>query len=152
MNIEITGVQAAVDRLEPRELLSRVARGMDKGNQLTLSYIQRNKLSQKGATTLAVRSHRVRGSARVSMARIVGTGVESTMGSNVKYAAVHEYGCGPYTIRARNGKAMRWGNASGIHFARTVRHPGFPARRMFGSGIEECADIYNRKIGEEITR
>ena len=152
MNIEITGVAEAVARLDPRELLSRVARGMDKANQLTLSYIQRNKLSQKGATTLAVRSNRLRSSARATAAVITGSSVESTMGTNVKYAAVHEYGCGPYTIRARKGKAMRWGNATGVHFARTVRHPGFPARRMFGSGIEECADIYNRKIGEELSR
>jgi len=152
MNIEITGMQAVVDRLDPREMLSRVARGMDKGNQLTLSYIQRNKLSQKGATTLAVRSNRGRSSSRASLAVIRGDGVESTMGTNVPYMAVHEFGCKPFTIRARNGKALRWGNASGVHFARTVRHPGFPARRMFASGIEECAEIYNRKIGEELTK
>ena len=152
MTIEITGVAEAVARLEPRELLSRVARGMDKANQLTLSYIQRNKLSQKGATTLSVRSNRLRSSARATAAVITGSAVESTLGTNVKYAAVHEYGCGPYTIRSRNGKALRFAGRSGVVFRRTVRHPGFPARRMFASGIEDCADIYNRKIGEEISR
>ena len=87
---------------------------------------------------------------RATSPRVSGVDVTSSIGTNVKYAAVHEYGCAPYTIRARNGKALRWGNATGVHFARTVRHPGFPARRMFETGIEDRADAYGEALSATI--
>ncbi len=129
-----------------------IALAMDIENQLTIRHISQYKLSQKGENTLADRSNRLRSSVRASMARVTGTEVESTIASNVKYAAVHEYGCGPYTIRARKGKALRWATPGGVRFARTVRHPGFPARRMFQSGIEERADKYSGAISAAIIK
>jgi phage gpG-like protein len=152
MNIEISGVEEAMARIGAAELLRRVARGIHDANQLAVAHISMRKLSSKGPTTLAVQSDRLRSSVRSTEPQIVGTSVLSSLGSNVKYAGVHEYGTGPYTIRARNGKALRWGTPSGIRFARTVRHPGHPARRMFASGVEEKLGAYERLIAEEVAK
>ena len=136
----------------PARVGPALARTMRFQNELTVAHIVLTKLTNAGPTFLNARTSRLRGSVRATSPRVSGFDISSSIGTNVKYAAVHEYGCGPYTIRARNGKALRWGNATGVHFARTVRHPGFPARRMFETGIEECADAYSEAFSETIIR
>lgn len=49
-------------------------------------------MSQRGPETLGVRTGRLRRSVRPSKARVVAGGVVSSIGSNVKYMGVHEFG------------------------------------------------------------
>ncbi|MFZ4774628.1 MAG: hypothetical protein ACOYM3_04650 [Terrimicrobiaceae bacterium] len=134
----------------PSRVGPAICRTMRLQNQVTIGHIVDTKLANAGPKFLNARSSLLRGSVRASAPRSSGTEISTSIGSNVKYAAVHEYGCGPYTIRPSKGKALRWGNASGVHFARTVRHPGFPARRMFETGIEERAEDYGAAISDTI--
>lgn len=136
----------------PRSIGPAIAYTMRLQNEGTVAHIVDTKLTNAGPTFLNARPSRsrLRGSVRATSPRVSGVDVTSSIGTNVKYAAVHEYGCAPYTIRARNGKALRWGNATGVHFARTVRHPGFPARRMFETGIEDRADAYGEALSATI--
>jgi len=136
----------------PTSIGPALARTMRFQNQLTVGHIVATKLTNSGPAFLNARTSRLRGSVRASVPSISGSTVESTIGTNVRYAAVHEYGCGPYTIRARTAKALRWGNASGVHFSRTVRHPGFPARRMFETGVEERAENYGDALSQTIVQ
>ena len=135
----------------PERLSIAMAAAMNDENLITVGYIQSRKLSQRGSNTLAVRSNRLRGSVRATKPVINGTSISSSIGTNVKYAAVHEFGTGPFIIRPKNKKALRFSVGGAFHFAKSVRHPGFPARRMFGSAIEERLPEYNKALSEAIT-
>jgi len=100
VNIEFTPeAKAVLKRFEtlPQRLLVAIARGMDLANQESIGVIQRDFMSfpKNQPTTMAglrVISNRLRGSVRASKAVISGQEVTSTIGSNVKYAAIHEFG------------------------------------------------------------
>lgn len=134
----------------PRTMADAVAQAMNDQNDLTIGYISENKLRQRGPTTLGVGSGRLRDSLRATRAAAGTTGVESSIGTNVKYAGAHEYGTKPYTIRPRNGRVLRFLGRNGPVFARFVNHPGLPARRPIGSGIEERAQNYSEAISQAI--
>ena len=135
----------------PQRITLAMAAAMNDENTITVGYIQSRKLSQRGSNTLAVRSNRLRGSVRATLPVVSGTSISSSIGTNVKYAGVHEFGTGPFTIRPKNKKALRFSVGGAFHFAKSVRHPGFPARRMFGSAIEERLPEYNKALSEAIT-
>lgn len=136
----------------PERLTVAMAAALQLENEYTLGYIQQQKLSQKSASTLAVRSGRLRGSVRATKPVVNGTSISSSIGTNVKYAAVHEFGAAPFTIRPKNKKALRFSVGGAFHYAKSVRHPGFPARRMFGSAIEERREDYRTALSEAITK
>lgn len=127
-----------------------VASAMDRENQLTIGHITRTKLSQRGPKTLGVISNRLRGSARAVAAVVRGSSVESGIGSNVKYAGVHEFGSRPYTIRPKSARFLRFATPRGVVFARQVNHPGLPARAPFSTGIEERSENYSTALAEAI--
>lgn len=101
--------QAVLARFEklPQNILIGIKRGMDEANQITVGVIQKEFLSypKGGPSTLEglrVQTNRLRSSIRASKAVISGDAVQSSIGSNVKYAALHEFG-GTVHHKARNG-------------------------------------------------
>lgn len=81
----------------PERLLPALVPVLDRENELTTGHIQRRRLTGKGpfpvsAGRLGVRSNRLRPSVRPSAAVIVGTTIQSAIGTNVKYAGAHEFG------------------------------------------------------------
>ena len=60
-------------------------------NQATIGHIVAAKLKQAGPTFLNMRTGRLAGSVRATEPRISGAEITSSIGTNVKYAAVHEY-------------------------------------------------------------
>jgi phage gpG-like protein len=130
-----------------------IAGALDRENQFTIGYISRTKLSQRGPKTLGVgqtNGGRLRGSLRASQARASGSEIESGIGTNVKYAAAHEFGTGPYVIRPKKGRFLRFGTPRGIVFARQVNHPGLPARAPIATGIEERSENYSAGIAKAV--
>ena len=120
--VTISGpAQAALKNLDPAVVLPRLARTMDKQNQLSVARIQRSYMS--GPTTaqsLSVRTSRLRGSIRATACRVTPVGLESAIGSNVVYAAIHEFGgiiyhparAGKVRLRTdANGQLLRQGGA-----------------------------------------
>lgn len=98
-DIEISGdLVDAIPRIKDQAGYARAsAREMDFQNQLTVAAIKAQRLTGQGP--FPVEDHRLgrktgllRGSVRASSAVILGTGVTSTIGSNVVYAAAHEFG------------------------------------------------------------
>jgi hypothetical protein len=79
------------DRL-PSAMLRMMVAGLDEANQTALGHIVRTKLSQRGPETLGVDTNRLRGSSRAGKTTIQGTALHSNLGTNVPYAAVHEFG------------------------------------------------------------
>lgn len=63
--------------------------------------------------------------------RIAGNTVYIT--SNVKYASFHEFGTRPIIIRPKSKKALAFRTALGMRFAKSVKHPGIPQRKMLPS-------------------
>jgi phage gpG-like protein len=122
--------------------VAQLARAIDRENQFTVGYIQRNKLSLRGPTTLGVVTNRLRSSIRASKAVNYGDVIESGIGSNVVYAGIHEFGgtTRPHVIEAKNGKALSFRLPSGATICRRrVNHPGskIPARHYIENSIRE---------------
>mgnify|MGYP002087891713 FL=1 len=81
--------------------------------------------------------------------REIGPGY-ALVGTNVPYAAIHQFGgkTGPRIIRAKKGKALK---IPGIGFRRSVNHPGsvIPARPFLGVGptdIQDMLDTITRNL------
>ena len=63
--------------------------------------------------------------------RMLGNAVE--VGSAMKIAAIHHEGSGSYVIRPRQARFLKFMTTAGEVFARSVRHPGIPRRRLIPS-------------------
>jgi phage gpG-like protein len=79
------------------DILRGLRATMDEQNQLTIGHTQQARLTGKGPFPvsegrLGVRTNRLRASLRAAKTRIVGTSIVSSIGSNVEYAAAHEFG------------------------------------------------------------
>jgi phage gpG-like protein len=139
--------------------LAAAAAAIDEENVFTVSHIQQKNLSYPKhkpavATGLRVQSNRLRGSIRASKATVQGTKVQAGIGSNVVYAAIHEFGgqTAPHDIVPKKGKALKFRIGDRVVFARKVRHPGstFPARRYVRGGIEDRANDYGQAVAAAI--
>lgn len=58
-----------------------------------------------------------------------GSGGKASIVSDRPYAAAHQFGRGPYTIKPKTKKGLWWPGAK--HPVMKVNHPGFPARPFF---------------------
>lgn len=117
---------AAQQRAFPAAMLQAIARALDYENELTVGHIAADKLSQRGPTTLGVRTNRLRSSVRPQKAIISGGAVLSAIGSNVVYAAAHEYG-----------------------FTGTVQVPQHTRRRSsLGAVSKQVSAVFNPKTGK----
>jgi phage gpG-like protein len=81
----------------PQKMAARIAQVMDQQNQLTVGHIQRAHLTGRGPFPpeehrLGVVTNRLRGSVNANAAKVNGDLVDSSIGSNVKYARIHEFG------------------------------------------------------------
>lgn len=81
----------------PARLLPSLVPVMDRENELTTGHIQRRRMTGKGPFSvdqgkLGVRTNRLRSSVRPAKATLSGQVILSGIGSNVKYAGVHEFG------------------------------------------------------------
>jgi hypothetical protein len=94
--------KAIVKRFEtlPARFLQRSVAVLNQQLHLTSAHIQEQKLSERGPKTLGVVTNRLRSSVRVVPASIQGNIVEGAIGTNVRYAGVHEFGySGPVTVK-----------------------------------------------------
>jgi len=110
--IQFTIPRAATDLIarcrDRAGLLQALRVTMDNQNQLTIGHINKVRMTGTGPFApalhkLGVRSGQLRRSVRASQAVVVGEGIASTIGSNVKYAGIHEFG-GRIQRRGRQGR------------------------------------------------
>ena len=62
---------------------------------------------------------------------------ELTFGTDVPYAAHHQFGTRPYTITPKSKKALAFGGA----VVKKVNHPGLPARPFLGISDADSREI-----------
>jgi len=172
---------AIVSRLgASKEILESIRKAMDYQNQLTVGHIVEKRLTGRGPYPvsqhrLGERSHLYRKSLRAAKATFSGQTVESSIGANVKYAGVHEFGAvirhkaraGTVRLRTDNaGNLMRQPGKLGTRLAvfakrshknaRTVGFSGkaysvtIPARAPITTGIQDRLEDYGRGVSERI--
>jgi hypothetical protein len=177
--IEISGPsaaqQAAIERL-PRRFLEALRPEIDRTNEIVVGHIQAARLSRRGPETLGVRTNRLRLSARPTKAVIEGDSVNSTLGSNVLYAAPHEFGFADTVqvkahtrksrpriashtfnftefdwkrgqMRARVKRVKVTAQATETQVRAHSRKMNIPARAPFQRGIEDKVALYDQAVG-----
>ncbi len=171
-----TNIGPAIDGLKkwPAEA---ICKALDQQNELTVGHIQLTKLSKRGPKTLGVVTNRLRQSLRPSKAVASGTDVVSSIGTNVWYAGVHEFGyhgtvnVRQFTRHNPHGDVFRVGSetakrkdvvkaksfntsakvkkvASGFSVVKAhARKMNMPERAMIRTGIQERQANYAAALG-----
>ena len=163
----------------PTRMVGYIAAAMNQENLRTVSHIQAKHLTGIGPFPveehrLGVVTNRLRQSLRASEAQQVSGGkIESAIGSNVKYAAIHEFGGRihkparqakvRHRLDARGNLVKQLGNANLLVFAKgnntraretQVEIPAhdvdMPERAPIRTGIAECLPNYSRTISAHI--
>ena len=151
---------ADLPQFAPRALAA-AATAMDAQNQLSIGAITTERLSfpKEGPTVaigLRVITNTLRKSIRATPAVVAGNAIVSAIGSNVRYAAIHEFGgrTRPHVIKAKPGKTLAFSMGGKLVFAKSVNHPGsnMPARSYVSGVLEERADRYVSALGDAIER
>lgn len=71
------------------------------------------------------------------------------LGSNLPYAGPHERGTGPYVIRPREKKALKFIKGDKVVFAKRVMHPGQKARHWMSEPMQKELTKY---IDDQISK
>jgi len=155
-------------------LVKRIAMVHDEQNALTVGWIVRARLSERGPHTLGRISSRLANTLRAAKARVSGTTVWSSIGSNVRYAGAHEFGFqGTVTVKAHTRRFARFeGQSISIKDAKLLQgrskkaKPGLqrgtqqvrshsrkmniPARAPIASGIVDRIDEYAKAMSDGV--
>lgn len=175
MEIKITSNAAeTASKLEamPKAMLEGIASVLDYQNEMSVGQIQATKLSRRGPTTLGVISNRLRSSIRPARAVLSGGNFESSIGSNVSYAAVHEFGIDEdVAVRAHQRKVHSVSLTTAIFNPKTgkiskrksspsvtqlvsvkafTRHMKIPARRYIASTVESRQGDYVSALSQAV--
>ncbi len=75
-----------------------------------------------------------------------GGGAEGVIVSPAAHSTELEEGTAAHVIRARRAKALRWEDASGVHFAGAVQHPGTQASPFMGPAALKAERVMVREI------
>ncbi len=173
-----TDAQKIVKQLDafPDAMKRRIGQALDKQNQLTIARAQGERMSGPRPEVLGVVTNRLRGSLNASKAVISAGSVDSTIGTNVAYAQVHEHGIDALvTVRAftRNVSVKRETGGGLVFDATTgrirkerkktvrihagtstvqsfIRHMKMPARPYLWPTVQECELDYSRGVSEAI--
>jgi len=148
----------AVERL-PETAIVEIAKAMKLQTALTISHIQSDYLSfPKQQPPVDVGLRRITGrlfqSLHAFAPEVSGQTVSNSIGDNVVYARIHEFGgrTSAHDIRPKVGKALRFQLGQRMAFAKVVHHPGseIPARAPIQHGITDRLDDYAKAVSDAI--
>ncbi len=116
---------------------ARVKPAFVEGVRQLLQDIFRRSQERVSGPVLKVRTGHLRRSAFLTV-EATPTGAAGVVGYRAIYAKWQEQGTRPYTIRARNRRALRFMGRDGEPvFAKSVRHPGLRPRPFLGPSVED---------------
>lgn len=152
----------------PTELGNVIAYTMDEENQFTIAHISEKRLTGQGPFPpsqgrLGVRTGQLRRSLRANKAEVIRNVVSSSIGTNVRYAGMHEFGfTGSVVVPAHRRRVKsrdviervgkrRVKTASGVAIVREhTRNVRFPERAPIRRGIEDRAPEYGTAVSNAI--
>lgn len=155
-------LSAALQGLKPDALRKSIARGLVRATALITGEIQAKRLTGKGPfpvsqNRLGVKTGRLRQSLTYTKtATITGDVVQTTIGTNVKYGAAHEFGYkGPVKVKAHTATITQvFGRklAKPLTVARKpyTRNVTIPERRPIRTGIVERLPMIENEIAREV--
>jgi phage gpG-like protein len=174
VNSNAQAILGRVKSLRERGLGIAIKTALDATNEETVGVIQEQYLTGPRPEKLGVITNRLRRSIRRSAAQIVGESVLSSIGTNVEYAAIHEFGgtirrvTKPGTVRLRTdarGELQRNSRGGAIFAsrklkrARTVAYQGgqsyqieIPERSFIRRGLEDQAPAYTARLSAAIVQ
>lgn len=88
---------------------------------------------RKGRGTGSAQALQDTGRLKQSFSVLKDDGVSITVGTNLLYAKFHHKGTGPYEIRPKQKRYLKFMTPNGFRFARNVSHPGIPSRPLIPS-------------------
>jgi phage gpG-like protein len=172
--------KALITKLEafPEVLLPAMKRGLDEAVPQVASRIQSERLTGQGPFPieehmLGIRSGQLRQSVRFTPAIIEGGSVTASVGSPVRYAAVHEFGfegdvqVKPFfrknrerdqftkveRVSKKTGRSYKskLKTASGVSAVKAhKRHMKIPARAPFGFGVADSEQLIKNAVTSQI--
>jgi phage gpG-like protein len=162
----------------PEVLMPAMRRGIVEGAELAAGRIQQQRLTGAGPFpvedhALGVVSGRLRQSVRVAAGNIEGNMVTASIGSNVRYAAVHEFGYEgevrvkpffrKYRGRDRHAEVQRVSQKTGRRYKTKIktasgvsqvkahtRHMKIPARSPFGYGLADSEQLIVNAVTSQL--
>jgi phage gpG-like protein len=154
---------SALKALKPEATLRAIVKGMKRGTMLITAAVQKERLTGKGPFApslqrLGVVTGRLRQSVRGTDPQLSGSTVTTSIGSNVKYAAAHEFGFkGTVKVRAHEvtmtklfGRKLK----APLRFTRLAssRKVNIPERKPFRAGINENLPKLEAEIEREVVK
>lgn len=95
-------------------------------------------LAYRGRSTVGKRTGTLLGSIHRTPVVPTRQGLETRVGSPLRYAAPHHQGARPHIIRPRRAKALRFRIAGHIVFASRVNHPGNRPNPFLARWLQEA--------------
>jgi len=141
-------------------VMTAVCRVMDQQNELTVGYIQKSFLSgpgKKDPGTLAVVTGLLRRSARPVKARVSGGIIMSGIGSNVRYAAAHEFGIDQEVQvpehQRRNSIRDRFDMGGTAVDRFTALRAGILSRKQASQAVQDSGKyVFSKKRAKQVLR
>ena len=148
----IVGDRELIARLNamPDRMRSGLARAI---TRLGLD-LQRRVMGKLGGPVLKVRTGSLRSSINLRVDQSAGA-ISASVGTNIKYAAIHEYGgqTAPHEILPKRGRALMFEFKGETRFFRRVHHPGskIPERSFLRSALNEMRPEIEAGLREAVT-
>jgi phage gpG-like protein len=135
ITIQLIGDRELAARLDamPGRVRDGLARAVTRLGLDLQRKVQREKLTGQ---VLKVRTGSLRSSINTEISQSTDE-VSASVGTNIRYGRVHEYGVDhPWLIEAK-GRALRFEIAGRVIFRRSVRHPPLPERSFLRSALAD---------------
>ncbi len=81
-----------------------------------------------------------------TMTDVSDTAIDGEIWASQPYASYVESGTEPHTITATRAKYLRWADAGGTHFAKTVQHPGSKSIPFMGPAYLTAERVLNARM------
>lgn len=110
-----------------------------------------NEVKKKEQDNAPVKTARLKGSIDYKGPEIKLNNIQATVGTNVKYAQVQEFGSKSYGITVRNKKVLANKKTRQI-FGRKVNHPGVKGRFFMKKALEESKGYMEKAVSDAVQK
>jgi phage gpG-like protein len=150
ITIEVLGDRKLAARLDamPGRMREGLARAVTRLGLELQKKVQAEKLTGQ---VLKVRTGSLRSSINTEVSQTAEQ-VAASVGTNIRYAKVHEYGVAQPWVIAAKGRALRFETGGRVIFRRSVRHPPLPERSFLRSALADMRPAIEAGLREAVAQ